>query len=207
MAKSERPVAPDPLWNRLSPEYNTPPASSPGTGRYGRDVLPAATARLRFREMTEDDLDAMAALLGDPAVMTYYSAPKTREQALAWIVWNQANYAMHGYGLWLVHTHDGEFVGDCGLTWQRVDATPMLEVGYHVRSALQGQGYATEAAAACRDLAADNLGADELVAIIHPRNAASRRVAEKIGMTQRTDGRSAIGELRTVMGMHLRPTP
>ena len=31
-------------------------------------MLPAPTARLRFREMTEADLDAMAALLGDPEV-------------------------------------------------------------------------------------------------------------------------------------------
>ena len=44
-------------------------------------MLPAPTARLRFREMTEADLDAMAALLGDPAVMRFYPAPRTREQA------------------------------------------------------------------------------------------------------------------------------
>ncbi|WP_210418213.1 GNAT family N-acetyltransferase [Ruania zhangjianzhongii] len=170
-------------------------------------MLPAATARLCFREMTEDDLDAMAALLGDPAVMTYYSAPKTREQALAWITWNQANYAAHGYGLWLMRTRDGEFVGDCGLTWQRVGGTPMLEVGYHVRAALQGRGYATEAAAACRDLAAGSIGVDSLAAIIHPQNVASRRVAEKIGMAHRIDDRSPSGELRTVMGMRLQPSP
>ena len=52
---------------------------------------PPPTARLRFRAMTDDDLDAMADLLGDPVVMTYYPAPKTRAEAQAWIEWNQRN--------------------------------------------------------------------------------------------------------------------
>ena len=84
-----------------------------------------------------------------------------------------------------------------------------LEVGYHVRADLQGRGYATEAAAACRDHARDALGSPELVAIIHPANTASRRVAEKIGMRHVDDDVSgaratceALGiPSRTVMGM------
>lgn len=149
-----------------------------------------------------DDLDAMSALLGDPDVMTYYPAPKSRAEAKAWIEWNQANYAHHGYGLWIVETHAGDFVGDCGLTWQKVNGRSELEVGYHVRLDLQGRGYATEAATACLEFARDVVGARSLVAIIHPENAASRRVAERIGMRQvdnDTDGPAT----RTVMGMEL----
>jgi RimJ/RimL family protein N-acetyltransferase len=48
--------------------------------------------------------------------------------------------------------------------------------------ALQGRGYATEAAAACRDYARTALGASRLIAIIHPDNRPSQRVAEKIGL-------------------------
>ncbi|HWM17588.1 MAG TPA: GNAT family N-acetyltransferase, partial [Microbacterium sp.] len=59
---------------------------------------PVETARLRFRQMTPADLDLMASLLGDPEVMQYYPAPKNREESAAWIVWNQRNYATHGYG-------------------------------------------------------------------------------------------------------------
>jgi RimJ/RimL family protein N-acetyltransferase len=155
--------------------------------------------------MTHDDLDAMAALLGDPRVMTYYPAPKTTQEAAGWISWNLDNYARHGYGLWILETHAGEFVGDCGLTWQPVGGTTQLEVGYHVRHELQGRGYATEAAAACRDLARDVLGATELVAIVHPLNDASRRVATKIGMTHLTDDVSPGGSVRTVMGVRFSP--
>ncbi|WP_454850037.1 GNAT family N-acetyltransferase [Promicromonospora soli] len=107
-------------------------------------MLPEPTARLRFREMSDDDLDRMSALLGDPEVMRFYPAPKTRAQAQSWIDWNVRNYAEHGFGLWVVETHDGEFVGDCGLTWQTVGGERHVEVGYHVRAELQGRGLATE---------------------------------------------------------------
>jgi RimJ/RimL family protein N-acetyltransferase len=137
--------------------------------------------------MTLDDLDDMAALLGDPAVMTYYPAPKSRAEAERWIRWNLANYAEHGFGLWIVETHDGEFVGDCGLTLQTVNGRLELEVGYHVRAALHGRGLATEAASACLAFARDHTAARTLVAIIDPANTASRRVAEKIGMHRMLD--------------------
>jgi RimJ/RimL family protein N-acetyltransferase len=144
--------------------------------------MPPDTARLTFREMDANDLDDMAALLGDPDVMTYYPRPKTRPEAAQWIDWNRRLYRTRGYGLWLLATADGEFAGDCGLTPQVVDGVTELEVGYHVRPALQGRGYATEAAAACRDFARTVLGASRLIAIIHPDNRPSQRVAEKIGL-------------------------
>ena len=113
--------------------------------------------------------------------MTYYPRPKTRPEATQWIDWNRRLYRMHGYSLWLISTGDG-FIGDCGLTPQVVDGVTELEVGYHVRTAVQGRGYATEAAAACRDYARIVLGATRLIAIIHPDNRPSQRVAEKIGL-------------------------
>jgi RimJ/RimL family protein N-acetyltransferase len=140
------------------------------------------SARLTFREMSLDDLDDMALLLGDPEVMAYYPRPKTREEAAQWIYWNRGLYRTHGHGLWLLTAADGAFVGDCGLTPQVVDGVTELEVGYHVLPALQNRGYATEAAAASRDFAQTVLGATRLIAIIHPDNRPSQRVAEKIGL-------------------------
>ena len=149
---------------------------------------PLPTQRLAFREMTPDDLDDMAALLGDPQVMRYYPHPKSRREALDWIAWNQRLYREHGFGLWRLTLRDtGEFVGDCGLTPQEVDGAAETEVGYHVRAALQGRGLATEAAAACRDYARDVLGVDRLIAIIDPRNRPSQRVAEKLGLVMERD--------------------
>ena len=42
---------------------------------------PCDTARLHLREMADDDLDDMSALLGDPRVMEYYPRPKDRTEA------------------------------------------------------------------------------------------------------------------------------
>ncbi|MFF0880532.1 GNAT family N-acetyltransferase [Micromonospora aurantiaca (nom. illeg.)] len=145
---------------------------------------PPATGRLTFAEMTVDDLDDMAALLGDPIVMRYYRRPKIRAEARDWIRWNEGLYRGHGFGLWVLRSRaTGEFVGDCGLTPQPVDGVMEVEVGYHLRTGMQGRGFATEAAAACRDHARDRLGVDRLVAIIHPDNTPSQRVAERIGLS------------------------
>ena len=137
--------------------------------------------------MVPSDLDAMAGLLGDPEVMRHYPAPKTRDEAAAWIAWNRRNYADYGYGLWIIETHAGDFVGDCGLTRQVVNGLTKLEVGYHVSPGWQGAGIATEAAAACRDYVTEHLDERELIALVHPDNHASQRVAEKIGMRRVED--------------------
>jgi RimJ/RimL family protein N-acetyltransferase len=141
------------------------------------------TPRLTLREMTDADLDDLAALLGDEDVMRYYPRPKTRTEAHDWIGWNQQLYRDHGFGLWTVVLSDtGEYAGDCGLVPQCMEGKHEIEVGYHIRTSLQGNGYATEAAAAARDFARDQLGLNRLIAIIDPANLPSQRVARKIGL-------------------------
>jgi len=166
--------------------------------------LPSPTVRLSFREMAAGDLDEMATLLGDPEVMAYYDHPKSRDQALGWIEWNQGLYRDCGFGLWLIELRgSAEFVGDCGLTPQEVDGLVEIEVGYHVRRTLQRRGYATEAAAACRDHARDALGLRRLIALIDPANRASQRVAEKIGLTFERETVRASGKTLRVYAVSL----
>jgi RimJ/RimL family protein N-acetyltransferase len=154
----------------------SPPGSLAG-------VIVLTTSRLTLREMTDADLDDLAALLGDEEVMRYYPRPKTRSEAGDWITRNQRRYHELGFGLWIMNLRSsGEFVGDCGLTIQHVDGEDEVEVGYHVRSGMQGRGYATEAAAASRDFARDVHGCHRLIAIINPRNVPSQRVAVHIGL-------------------------
>jgi RimJ/RimL family protein N-acetyltransferase len=134
--------------------------------------------------MTLDDLDDMAALLGDTEVMRYYPRVGTRDDARRWIENSRRSYAEYGHGLWTITRRDtGEFLGVCGITRQKVEGETFTEVGYLVRVDFQGQGYATEAASTCRDHARNALDIDHLIAIINPANVPSQRVAEKIGMT------------------------
>jgi RimJ/RimL family protein N-acetyltransferase len=96
----------------------------------------------------------------------------------------RALYGDHGFGLWIIERRDdADSVGDCGLTPQEVDGVVEIEVGYQVRRELQGRGYATEAATACRDYARDALSLRRLIAVIDPANRPSQRVAAKIGLT------------------------
>ena len=131
--------------------------------------------------MTESDLDEVALLLGSPDLARPTRRPRTRADAERWIAWNRRNYVEHGHGLWVVETHDGVFVGDCGLTIQDIEGHPHVEVGYHVHLPLRGQGFATEAAAQVRDTARA-AGVAHLVAIIRPENLPSQRVAQHIGL-------------------------
>jgi RimJ/RimL family protein N-acetyltransferase len=59
-----------------------------------------------------------------------------------------------------------------------------VEIGYDFRSDYWGQGLATEAAAAVRDFALDELGLPRVISLIRPENVASVRVSEKIGMAK-----------------------
>lgn len=143
------------------------------------------TPRIRLREYTHGDLEDLAAIFGDEETMRFYPRPKTRDECRNWIDWNLKLYAHHGFGLWVMESRQtGEFLGDCGLTPQTVEGVTDIEVGWHTRREFWNQGFATEAALACRELGLDSFGLTRLISIIDPENTASRRVAEKIGMRE-----------------------
>jgi ribosomal-protein-alanine N-acetyltransferase len=147
-------------------------------------MLVLETRRLSLREFEPEDLDALAAILSDPETMRYYPAPFAREAVADYIQRNRTRYANDGYGLWaMILKSTCELIGDCGLVRQSVDGVDEIEIGYHVRRDLWGQGYASEGARACRGFGFANLAIERLISLIRPENLASRRVAEKNGMT------------------------
>jgi RimJ/RimL family protein N-acetyltransferase len=66
---------------------------------------------------------------------------------------------------------------------------PGPEVGYGIVRSRWGRGYATEGAAAAVDWAFEVLGWAEVIHCIDPANAASIRVAERLGARRRGPGR------------------
>lgn len=142
------------------------------------------TERLVLRDMTPDDLDALLLVFSDPETMRFYPRPFDREAMHGWIANMQRRSARDGIALWTMVLRDsGEVIGDCGLVVQAVDGAEEVEIGWHVRRDLWGRGYATEAARACLAYGRRALGRTRFISIIAPGNVASRRVAEKIGMT------------------------
>lgn len=141
------------------------------------------TKRLVLRRMTPEDAGALLAVLGDAVSMKYYPAAFTREDVDCWIERWMKSYAENGYGLYAMTLKaTGEVIGDSGFARQDVEGFEEIEIGYHVLRAMQGQGYATEAARACVRYGFAKLGAKKLISLIRPENVPSRRVAEKAGM-------------------------
>lgn len=144
------------------------------------------TERLILREMCEDDLGALTAILGDAETMYAYEHAFSAAEIRAWLDNQYRRYREDGFGLWAVVLKEtGEMIGQCGLTVQDCDGKDVVEVGYLFDRAFWHRGYATEAARACRDLAFGQLGVDEVFSIIRDNNSASQAVALRNGMTAR----------------------
>ena len=162
------------------------------------------TPRLGLRQMPLGDVDPLLKVFGDSDAMRFYPSTFTREQMTDWIHWNLRNYEEHGYGLWaLVLKETDEVIGDCGLTWQRVDYGDEreLEAGWHIRRDLWNRGLATEAGLCVRDYAREAIQRERLIAIIGEENVPSQLVARKLGMSlERVD--SLDGKERLIFAMH-----
>ena len=141
------------------------------------------TDRLSLREMTPSDLPAICRVLQDRETMYAYEHAFSDEEAAAWLNNQLRRYREDGFGLWAaVLKESGEIIGQCGLTWQNVDETRVVEVGYLFERAHWHKGYATEAAIACKEYAFDVLGSEKVYSIIRDNNYASQGVAKRNGM-------------------------
>lgn len=141
------------------------------------------TERLYLREMEQGDFAALCRILQDEQTMYAYEGAFTDEEAQEWLDRQIARCRMWGFGLWAVVLKEtGEMIGQCGLTLQPWDGREVLEIGYLFARDYWHQGYATEAARACKKYAFETLGADEVCSIIRDTNTASQRVALRNGM-------------------------
>lgn len=139
------------------------------------------TSRLLLREMRAEDAGALLGIFGDPVVMDCFGvSPFGPDQMERWVDRNLEHQRVHGFGLFsVVRKSDGIVIGDCGLEVMEAE----VELGYDFRSDCWNLGYATEAACAVRDYAFGTLGLPRLISLIRAGNLASRRVAEKVGMS------------------------
>lgn len=142
------------------------------------------TPRLLLREMTTSDLTAICRVLQDEKTMYAYEHAFSDEEALAWLNNQLRRYREDGFGLWaVVLKESGEIIGQCGITLQDVNGEWIPEVGYLFERAYWHQGFATEAAIACKEYAFSVLGLDTVYSIIRDNNIASQNVAKRNGMT------------------------
>ncbi|HEX4214556.1 MAG TPA: GNAT family N-acetyltransferase [Candidatus Dormibacteraeota bacterium] len=139
------------------------------------------TERLLLRQWRDDDLAPFAAINADLEVARYVRRLGEVETA-AWIEHIRERWRSDGHGLWAVERlDDGSMIGFVGLNhhgWFPDE----VEVGWRLASSSWGRGLATEGGAAALECALGEVGLKRVISIIHRDNAASRRVAEKIGL-------------------------
>lgn len=137
------------------------------------------TQRLTLRAPVIADFPAYAAFWASDR-SAYMGGPKDEAGAWFWFCHDVAQWALLGHGALMVDlTVSGTTVGQVGLNGG--PKFPETELGWQVYQGNEGQGYATEAAAALRDWAFASLPVDSLVSYTDPYNAASIRVAKRLG--------------------------
>ena len=153
------------------------------------------TARLLLRPFTGEDLDDLCEIFDKPGVMKYLGVdcqPMSRAETETALLSMIRHWRRHGFGRWaVVSKDDGRLIGCAGLrSYQAV-----AELVYLLDEPYWGRGLATEVARACLRFGFETQGFDRVVAFARLRNAASRRVLDKLGMS--FDGET------TVFGIHV----
>ena len=109
-----------------------------------------------------------------------------RAKVRAWIEWNLRNYDEFGFGLRAMELKvDDQFVGDCGVTYQDVEAQREFEIGDHLIEGERGKGFATEASHACLESGFTRTSCVSICSIVRPSNTASCAVAARLHTARR----------------------
>lgn len=148
------------------------------------------TERLILRLFTLDDATITYRLHTDPENMRFMNRlPDSVEFERYHLQRHITNYYEgHGFGLWaVVLKENNELIGRCGFLYQPVEGEEVVEVSYLIDRPYWGRGLATEAVGETLRLGFERYKFPQIVAIIDPKNVASVRVAEKVGMKYERD--------------------
>jgi RimJ/RimL family protein N-acetyltransferase len=130
-----------------------------------------------------EDLDALAALNSDPAVMRWVTPnrPLRREESADLLDRVVRHWDEHGFGLWAVVPREerAQCIGFAGLAIPSFlpAILPAVEVGWRLAPDWWGRGLATEAARASIAFGFERLGLRSIITIVDARNQRSLREA------------------------------
>jgi len=141
------------------------------------------TPRLLLRPLEPADADVLYRIYQTEGVLRYFptTTPPPFERVRKFVASQKVHWETHGYGNWgILPAGRVEIIGWAGL--QFLPELSETELGYLLDFPHWGMGYATEAAHAALRFGFDHCRLDRIIALVHPDNAASRRVIEKSGM-------------------------
>lgn len=157
----------------------------------GRPAPRLETERLILRETQASDFEACAALWADERVTRHIGGvPSTPTDSWGRMLRFPGLWALLGYGYWTLEDKaDGRFCGQVGFAdFKRditVDIDNVPEAGWVLSPHVHGKGYATESMSAALAWLDETVDAPQSCCLIDPENAASIRVAEKLGYGDR----------------------
>ena len=119
--------------------------------------------------------------------------PVNREDSWRRLMSGVGMWSLVGMGPWAVEQKsDGRMVGHCGFFQFHREMEPLIldepEMGWIFDRSVHGQGIAFEACKAALDWAEREIGAETYPAIIDLENAASMKLAERLGFVRQADG-------------------
>lgn len=143
------------------------------------------TARLLLRPRRMTEYEFCLAMDRDPKVTRFIPGPWNDHLQHTRFLFDRIERRLGtglGYRSILANHDEQTFLGWIMLIpWAGIGSD--IEIGWRLKRAAWGHGYATEAARAVVEHAFGVLDVDKIVADIHPGNLRSIRVAEKVGLT------------------------
>jgi ribosomal-protein-alanine N-acetyltransferase len=145
------------------------------------------TERLRFRKLSWDDFDQWTKLfISDDVAIFLGLDPKLSKKELTQ-KWFDKTFNRYEKNLGsmnaLIDKKTNRLIGQSGLLIQTIEDEQRLEVSYSILPEFWRQGFAYEAANACKNHAFKKGWSENLISVIEPANIGSERVAVKNGMT------------------------
>jgi RimJ/RimL family protein N-acetyltransferase len=150
-----------------------------------QSIYPIETSRLKLQPFIATDLDALYLMESDPVVKRFTGGPLTREETAQLLQSFISMVAETGLGAISIKLKEsGRLVGLCGL-YRASDADSTggeCELFFGLAQVAWGKGYATEAGHALIVAGFQQLGFQRIIATVHPDNARSIQVLERLGM-------------------------
>ena len=170
--------------------------------------LQLTTKRLVLRPLLMSDVGLVIEMFTDHQIMKYAGGSISEEKINAEMALNIRRGGKGCVGVWCICDRaSGEAFGSIALLplpidqdhtdWEQVVENQLpdgeIEIGYFLKRAAWGNGYATEAAERLLCFTFEDTSLKEVVAVIDPENKSSRRVLDKIGFVS-TGTRRAYGQ-------------
>ncbi|WP_320814743.1 GNAT family N-acetyltransferase [Flavobacterium sp.] len=155
--------------------------------------LKIETKRLVLRELLFSDAEAMFKMDSNPNVHTFLgSTPvKTIDDVNDFISDVRTQYVVNKIGRFaIIHKDTNEFIGWAGLRFviePENELVNFFDLSYRLQEEHWGKGYAKEAAQAWLSYGFSKMKKHNIYASIHIDNRISKRILEKIGMTQKSE--------------------